>query len=120
MTQSGLLDRRIELGNIKWVTDDEGFQQQVFVPFARPWAQIKNSEEPVEINDGKETVTVERVTFKIYYREGITKAMLVRYNKKEYQINGIFNPNFRNEYLILTASTENSRGNIVSTGDQNG
>ena len=40
MTQSGLLDRRIELGNIKWVTDDEGFQQQVFVPFARPWAQI--------------------------------------------------------------------------------
>lgn len=109
MTQSGAMQHRIELGHIKWVTDDEGFQQQLFVPFARPWAKIKNQEEPVEINDGKETITRERITFEIYYREGINKSMLIRFQDKTYQINSTFNPNFKNEYLILTAIHENSR-----------
>lgn len=113
MTQSGAMDRKIELGNIQWVTDEEGFQKQVFVPFAKPWAKIKNQEEPIEINDGKETITRERVTFEIYYRPGVTKAMLIKFQGKVYQVNGIFNPEFRNEYLILTASHENSRGDEI-------
>lgn len=109
MTQSGAMDRRIELGNVKWVTDDEGFQSQEFVPLAKPWAKITNQEEITEINDGKESVNVERVTFVIYFRPGVTQAMMIRFKGKIYEIKGIFNPNFRDVELHLTAYRDNSR-----------
>ena len=112
MTQSGFLDRRIIIGNKKYITDDEGFQHWEFVEFARPWAKIRNSTEPVVINDENESVTRERVTFEIYYRDGITKSMLIKFNGNDYQVSSIYNPGFRNEMLILTGERHNSRGEL--------
>lgn len=111
MTQSGALNRKIVIGNKQWVEDEEGFQKNILVPLARPWAKVSNISEPVEMNGEKESIVKERVTFEIYYREGVTKSMYVEFQKRVYQITAIFNPNFENEMLILTGERDNSRGN---------
>lgn len=111
MTQSGALDKKIVIGNKDWIEDDEGFQKPTLIPLAKPWAKVSNISEPVQINGDKESVVKERVTFEIYYREGITKSMYIEFQKRTYQITAIFNPNFANEMLILTGERDNSRGN---------
>lgn len=111
MTQSGALNKRIVIGNKKWIEDEEGFQKFVLVPLAKPWAKVNNISEPVQINGEKESVVKERVSFEIYYRDGISKSMYVEFQNKLYQITGIFNPNFENIMLILTGERDNSRGN---------
>lgn len=112
MTQSGALNKKIIIGHKKWIEDDEGFQKVDFVPFARPWAKVDNITEPVSINDEKESVAKERVTFEIYYREGISTSMYIEFQKRIYQVTAIFNPGFENRMLILTGERENSRGSV--------
>lgn len=112
MTQSGKLNKKIILGNKKWIKDDEGFQSFVIVPFCKPWASVKPITEQAGI-DEKESVMKERVTFEIYYREGVTKKMSIEFNGKIYQVTGIFNPGFNNEMLILTGERDDSRGDKV-------
>lgn len=113
MTQSGQLNKKIIIGNKKWVTDNEGFQSYTLEPIARPWAKVNNITESVSVNNEKESVTQERVTFEIYYREGITKKMYVKFQEKLYQIKGIFNPGFENKMLVLTGERDNSRGDNI-------
>ena len=110
MTQSGRYDRKIILGNKKLIKDSQGFQSYEIVPFARPWASVKSSTDQVEVNDDKESVMNERVTFEIYYRPNITKNMYIVFKDKEYQITAIFNPGFRDETLVLTGERQQSRG----------
>lgn len=113
MTQSGKLNKKIILGNKKWKKDNEGFQYWEIEEFAKPWASVKPVTEQVDINGQDESVMKERVTFEIYYREGITKKMIIMFKDKVYQITGIFNPGFNNEMLILTGEREDSRGDKV-------
>lgn len=110
MTQSGALNKKIIIGNKEWIEDDEGFQSVQLVPLARPWAKVTNITEQVQVNNDKESVTKERVTFEIYYRDGISRSMYVEFQKRVYQITAIFNPGFDNEMLILTGERDNSRG----------
>lgn len=110
MIQSGKLNKRITIGHKVSMKDKEGFQSWDVKPFARPWAYVRNSSEPAEINEQKEAITKERITFTIYYRDGITNSMYIIFNNKYYQIKSIFNPNFENETLVLTAVRDNSRG----------
>lgn len=107
--QSGRFDRKIEIYKKKWIKDDEGFQKQELVLIAKPWAAIKNITENVDI-DEKETVAKERATFQIYYREEIDTSTKIKFNKKFYDVTAIFNPDFRNETLILTGERKQSRG----------
>lgn len=110
MTQSGRYDRKIILGNKKPTKDPQGFQSYEIVPFARPWASVKPTTDQVEINNDKESVMNERVTFEIYYRPNITKNMYIVFKGNEYQITAIFNPGFSDETLVLTGERQQSRG----------
>lgn len=111
--QSGRLDKKIILGVKKQVKNKQGFQTMEFVEIARPWASVRPYEENAEINNEKESVMKERVMFEIYYRPNVTTNMYIIFRNKEYQITGIFNPNFENKYLRLTGEREQSRGDVV-------
>lgn len=112
MTQSGALNKKIVIGNKKLIKDDEGFQKMEMIPFSRPWAKVTNIDEPIQMNSENESVTKERVTFEIYYRDGISKAMYVSFQGRVYDITAIYNPGFENRMLILTGERDNSRGDL--------
>lgn len=95
------------------VTNDEGFQSWQIVPFASPWARVKNITEQIEVDSSKEGVAKERATFEIYYREGINKSMSIIFRKNIYQITAIFNPGFDNKTLILTGERNDSLGDAT-------
>lgn len=110
MTQSGKLNKKIKIFKKTPKKDAEGFQFFERELVFSPWAFVKGNTEPVQIDNEKETVTKERVTFEIYYREGINTTMVVEFRNKEYEITAIYNPGFNNEMLILTGERKNSRG----------
>ena len=95
---------------MKMVKNDQGFQSSEFVQLARPWAKVTNSADNFSVNDDKESVMRERLTFEIYYRPGVTNNMSVEFMDKTYAITAIFNPQFKNETLILTGERDTSRG----------
>ena len=108
MTQSGALNKKIKIYNKEWTKNDEGFQTWNLKLVANPWTKVTNITEPIEVNGQKEGVAQERVTFEIYYREGISKGMTIEFRKNMYQITAIFNPGFNNEMLILTGTRGDS------------
>lgn len=114
MTQSGAMDKKIKLGNIRWVKDKEGNQSQEFVDFATPWAKIKSSTQEIINDANKELVTKITYTFEVYYRDGISKSMQIVFRDEVYDITAIFNPQFKNETLILTGViNESIEGSLV-------
>lgn len=92
------------------VKDSQGFQRAEFVEIARPWAKVTNVADSFNVNEDKEAVMRERLTFEIYYRPGVTNNMSVEFMDKRYAITGIFNPGFQNKMLILTGERDTSRG----------
>lgn len=90
--------------------DSQGFQKAVFHEFARPWAKVTNVADAFNVNEDKEAVMRERLTFEIYYRPGITNNMSIEFMDKRYAITSIFNPRFENKTLILTGERDTSRG----------
>lgn len=90
--------------------DSQGFQKAVFSEFARPWAKVTNVADAFNVNEDKEAVMRERLTFEIYYRPGITNNMSIEFMDKRYAITSIFNPRFENKTLILTGERDTSRG----------
>lgn len=108
MTQSGELSKKIKLGKIDFVTDDQGFQSRKFIQIATPWAKVTNVAEPITVNGEKENVAQERVSFEIYYREGVTKGMIVNFKGKNYSVTSLYNPNFENKMLILHTERDDS------------
>lgn len=108
MTQSGLLDKKIKIFKKVNVVNDEGFGTWTHELIASPWAKVHNVTEQVEVDSQKEGVSKERVTFEIYYRPGITKMMSIDFRNKKYQITAIYNPEFKDEMLILTGERNDS------------
>lgn len=90
--------------------DSQGFQRAVFVEIARPWAKVTNTADNFNVNEDKESIMRERLTFEIYYRTGITNNMSIEFMGKTYAITAIFNPQFQNKTLILTGERDTSRG----------
>lgn len=110
MTQSGKLNKKIKIFKKIRVKDKEGFQSFEKKYLHNPWAFVKGNTEPVQIDSEKETITKERVTFEIYYRDGIDTTMSIEFRNKDYEITAIYNPGFNDEMLILTGERKNSRG----------
>lgn len=110
MTQSGKLNKKIKIFKKTPKKDSEGFQYFEKDLKFTPWAFVKGNAEPVQVDNEKETVSKERVTFEIYYRDGIDTTMTIEFRNKEYEITSIFNPGFNDEMLILTGERKNSRG----------
>lgn len=110
LVQSGQLNRRIRLGNMEMVRDSQGFQKAIFHEIANPWAKVTNVADSFNVNEDKESVMRERLTFEIYYRPGVTNNMSIEFMGKRYAITAIFNPRFENETLILTGERDTSRG----------
>lgn len=108
MTQSGAYDKKIAIGKVKMFTDNQGFQHREFVPEFRPWSKVTPLTEDIGPNTDLEQVAKERVTFEIYYREGISKNSQIMFRNKMYNVTAIFNPGFNNERLILTGTRDDS------------
>lgn len=110
LAQSGQLNRKISLGNMEMQKDSQGFQKAVFREIANPWAKVTNVADSFNVNEDKESVMRERLTFEIYYRPGVTNNMSIEFMGKMYAITAIFNPRFENKMLILTGERDTSRG----------
>ena len=108
MTQSGAYDKKIAVGRTRMVTDDQGFQHRQFVADFRPWSKVTPLTEDIGPNTDLEQVAKERVTFEIYYREGVSKNSQISFRGKVYNVKAIFNPGFNNVTLVLTGERDDS------------
>lgn len=108
MTQSGAYDKKIAIGKTKMVTDNQGFQHREFQAEFRPWSKVTPMTEDIGTNTDLEQVAKERVTFEIYYREGISKNSQIMFRGKVYNVKSIFNPGFNNVTLVLSGERDDS------------
>jgi SPP1 family predicted phage head-tail adaptor len=81
----GKLNKRIEFGRFKSITNDSGFQEKVWSPMFKKWASVKNLFGK-EFWEAKAVQSETTVKFKCRYDANITADLYIKFRDNYYEI----------------------------------
>lgn len=100
---TGYLDKRVTVTKMEKVFDGRGGYTNKEVNLGEFWAELQ----PISVTEQAQYLALNtNVSMKVYmrYNPQFTKGMFIRFRGKKYEVKGIINPAFRDEYMELVVN----------------